>query len=355
MAEEKQNPFEGVSFQDLIDDSNVETVPEKKQEEKQEQEKSEEHDDPKDTPLDKIEDDEEGDDPLNDPADESEETLFDQLNKEFGFEIQESFNEDYDGIKTYVSKAGQELAKKEFEKLFEDFPEIADYIAHVENGGNPKDFYKSMSESFSMSNIEITDDNEDVQVSVIRQKLLSDGLDKEDVDEKIESYKSAALLKKEAESALKILVKREELQKKADREQYEQNQKLEQEKYNKQLEEITGVIKSGVLANVQVPEKDKQGFYNFLFQPVDKSGITQRDLALKSMDTKQKLELEYILYKKLDIRNLILAKKQEKDLTFLRKQADKEKSEGQRRSTQSVRKDAPKSVLPEGVTISDFL
>lgn len=290
-----------------------------------------------------------GDDPENKADEETEVSLFHQLNEEFGIELEDEFNEDYDGIKGYVQKVGTELATRQLNELFERFPVAAELIDYMSSGGDPRKFFESGIPD--LSNLTLTEDNESMQEKVMRMKLRDDGFDESDIDERIEAYKSAAMLHKESEAALKILKKRQETEMEQMRLEKEREENEQKEEYQKFVSDTSEVIKKGTLANVQIPEKEKKAFLEYIFRPVDKTGRTQRELQREKLSLEQRLELEYLVYKGLNIGDVIIAKKQTQSLAHLRKNAEKEASSMQRNGKSPQKQ---KTALPEGYSLESL-
>lgn len=350
MQKENAMDLGGISLENLFTDEVIETK-ETKVEDRIENEEEE-----KDTGLsDEIpQPGEEQDKDIPEPTDgegdgESEVSLFHQLNEEFGIETEESFNEDYNGIKGYVQKVGTELATRQLNELFERFPVAAELIDYMASGGDPQKFFETGIPD--LSNLQLTEENEPMQEKVMRMKLRDDGFEEADINERIEAYKSAAMLHKESEAALKVLRKRQESDNEQMKVETEREQRQQQDEYNRFVSDTSEVIKKGTLANVQIPEKEKKAFLEFIFRPVDKQGRTQREVQREKLSLEQRLELEYLVYKGLNIGDVIVAKKQTQNLAHLRKNAEKEASKMQRNGSSPQKQ---KTALPEGYSLDSL-
>lgn len=295
----------------------------------------------------------EGGEGNGDDADTGDEPgLFAQLNQDFGFEFEEDFQEDYDGIKGYVTKASEEVAKRNLEELFVQFPAMAEMFDFVMRGGTEEQFFNLRKEEVDFSTIQLTDTDEATMEKVVRLKMVADGYSEDEIQEKLEVYKSAAILKSEAESALKMLTKRQ-AQKKAES-IAENERKVAEEKrmYEEFVQSTVATINKGTLKNIQIPEKDKKAFEAFIFQPVDKQGRAARDVVREKMTLEEKLELEYLVFKGLKLSDIIVAKKTTQDLSHLRKNVDKENSQSSRNGN-SARKSV--AGLPADMKITDII
>lgn len=279
--------------------------------------------------------------------------LFSQLNQDFGFEFEGEFKEDYDGIKDYVGKASEELSKRNLEELFRQFPAMAEMFDFVMQGGTEEQYFNLRKETVDFSSLEIKDTDEVTQERILRIKLSEEGYDEAEINAKIDAYKSAVILKDEAKSALKLLVKKQ-AQKKNDELSYIQKEAEENErKYREFVQSTQSVISKGTLMNIQIPEKDKKAFVEFIFQPIDKSGRSARDIAREKMTLEERLELEYLVFKGMKVDNLILSKKQTTSLSHLRKNADKETAQASRSGQSAQRLNT--SGIPAGMTINDLI
>lgn len=348
MSTEKQNPLQGVTIQQMFQDEPIVDETNKDQTQDPPGDDADENKDQSpalDENGNEIKDN--ADEPKDEPVD-----LFSQLNQEFGFEFEEEFQEDYDGIKTYMSKASEELAKRQLEELFTAYPAAAQFFDFLSKGGSEEQFFNFKQNTVDFQNLTIVEGDEAMQERIIRMKLTEDGFEEDEIKAKLESYKSAVLLEGEAKSALKVLKKRDESRQAELMRQQEEEAQASHREYQELITSTQNIVKKGVLQNVQIPEKEKKGFIDFLFAPVDKTGKTKRDVSRETLTLEQKLELEYLVYKGMKLSDLITAKKQTQDLSHLRKNADKENAQQQRNGQSS--KQQKIAGLPEGMTFQDM-
>ena len=59
---------------------------------------------------------------------------------------------------------------------------------------------------------------------------------------------------------------------------------------------------------LQVPEKEKSKFFNYLSQPVSKEGYTQRDVDHAEANMEVKLAIDYLMYKGFNLKDIIKTK-----------------------------------------------
>lgn len=347
--EKKAPDFSGISFNSLFQDEVIDQTDTKEENEDKDQNSKEIVDQNTEEVENKTDETQASNDDESEGGDESTVSLFQQLNEDFGLELEGEFKEDYEGIKGYVQKAGSEIAARQLNELFEKFPVAAEFIDYLASGGKPQNFFETSIPD--LGNLEVNEENEAMQEKIVRMKLRDDGLDDSDIDERIEAYKSAALLHNESQAALKIMKKRRESEILEQQREQQEQERLAQEEYRLFVENTQSVIKKGDLANVRIPEKEKKSFLEFIFKPVDKSGRTQREVMREKLTLEQRLELEYLVYKGLNVGDIITAKKQTQNLAHLRKNAEKEASANQRNGATVTK---PKPALPDGYSLKDL-
>jgi hypothetical protein len=104
------------------------------------------------------------------------------------------------------------------------------------------------------------------------------------------------------------------------KEQMAAQQKQQQEFWDGVSETIQN---SNEFAGLQVPEKEKSKFFNYISRPVDKNGYTQRDIDHVEADMETKLAIDYLMYKGFNLNDIINTKAKTKATRSLRDKISK--------------------------------
>jgi len=245
--------------------------------------------------------------PNPDPDPDPELGTVESLMSEFGFTPAEgkTYEETYEGIRELMSDITQAAEASVFASLAESLPDVAQFLEFRMNGGKPEDFFNTMKTINNYKNIQITETNVDVQKQVYKDFLVRTGFTPEEAEEEIIEAEQLNVLEKKSRLALSKLtaITEAEFTKEQETRAKEQEaaRKKQEEDDRKEWEAIQTTIKSGKLGNFEVPEPDKANFWRWLTAPIDKQGTTGRAKAQASLTLDQRLAVEYLIYKGIDI------------------------------------------------------
>ena len=221
----------------------------------------------------------------------------------YEFEEGEEFPEDIQGIANFTKKAAAQLSDQNMSTLFEQYPDVEEYLKYRSEGGNPNQYFelaRKMTDYDAITDDSIKGDV-DLQKSVISDLYSRHGYSDTEIREIVKDLEDSELLQKTALSSgnkLKALTAQE-------REQDLANQAakaaFDKEENVKTWQTISDTIATGNLKGFVVPEKEKKNFHNWMSKPVDAKGTTQRAVDMAQMDTESSLALEYLYYKKFDL------------------------------------------------------
>jgi len=160
------------------------------------------------------------------------------------------------------------------------------------------------------------------------------GHDKEFINELLEDYEDTGKLYKKADAAKAALGKYQQQQREEMFEQQRQSN-IEQQKVQKEFwDGVADTIEnSQEFAGINIPQKDKNKFFNYISKPVDQEGRTQRDLDHSGADMDVKLAIDYLMYKGFDINSLVSKKAKTQSTRTLR-----DKLAGRQESIKSAKK-----------------
>lgn len=298
--------------------------------------------DPDPDPDDSNDPDPDPNDPDPDDPDKNEPTVVQELAQEMGIELgeDEEFEDSIEGVKKFTVKAAEELATAQLENIFEQLPDVKEYMQFRINGGDPKEYQKA-STATDYEALEIGEDDTSTQKMVIREHLVREGYEKEEIQEMLEDFEDTGMLFKQSKRYQKRLITADKKAKEA----LVENQRIEAEKQEKQNQktwkEIKEIVDGGELQGVVIPKTDQKGFMDWMSKPVDDKGNTARTLEKAKMSREQMLTIEYLVYKKLNLNDLVTRKANSQNATKLK---DRLKDQKHKNRLPSSRQTAKRSV-----------
>lgn len=264
--------------------------------------------------------------PQDDDVDDDDSNLDDEpgsvafeIAKTLGFELENDYEDTVEGLTDMVKEISQSAAEEQLQALFQQFPEIQQHLDYVLAGGNSREFFQRQGQQIDYNSIEVQEDDINMQRAILAQFLQLKGHDNEFIQDTIDTYEDSGRLYNNAKKAKQHLSVYQEEQQKQFMEMQRQEYAKQQEQQNKFWEEVANTIESGnEFAGIRIPDKEKSKFFDYISQPVGKNGETQRDLDYQQSATDVKLAIDYMLYNKFDLSNLIEKKAKTKAAQNLR-------------------------------------
>lgn len=179
-------------------------------------------------------------------------------------------------------------------------PEYADeriqaLDAYVKNGGRFEDFYAAQQQQMNYDNLDI--ENEDVQRTVIRELLKTNGYTDSQINNKLERYESADMLEEEAEDALSRLkvIKQQETERLQQEQEAARRQAEEQNRqfFNDVNTQITNLTN---IRGISIPKEDRKALFDYIFK-VDADGVSQYQKDFNKNLSKNLIESAYFTMK----------------------------------------------------------
>jgi len=238
---------------------------------------------------------------VDEPAAEA--SMFATLSQKLGYEVEGDFAEDYDGLASYTTAVGEQIANERLQKMFEAYPDVAEYFEYRSNNGDPLKYFEAQQAELDYNSIEI-DDNLAVQKRVVIDGMRQAGFGDTEIGEMVDDLEDTGLLKKQAErylgrlKATQATRKEQLLQQQA---QQAEQQRAEAEAY---WASVQDTINTGNLKGLQIPQRQRGKFYDWMTTPINEQGFTQRDLDRQNIDQETALAVEYLLYQGFDLKKL---------------------------------------------------
>jgi hypothetical protein len=312
--------LDDITFDDVIGGDGVDTVAEiepieevaeQKEEVKEEpQAELEDIDDQEEELEEEIEEEDEQEEEVEEESDKQEvesteeSTVVSEILDSLGYEGE--YEDTAEGLTAMTKDIASQMADERIDEVLEKFPLVKKHMEYVLAGGESQKFMKAFDPTLDYNQMEIAEDDARSQKAILTDYFNQKGHDGDFIKEMLEDYEDSGKLFKKAEAAKQALGKVQAQEK----EQLVERQKAElQAQQEKQMEFWNGVqetIKeSKEFAGLQVPEREKTKFFNYLSKPVTKEGYTQRDLDHSEAEMEVKLAIDYLMYKGFNLENII--------------------------------------------------
>ena len=334
MDSKEKIQLDDITFDDVIAGDGVDTVAideiDKPVEEVKEEKPTNELDDIEDEVEEKeeeVEEKEEVEETSDDDVETSEETqdtVVSEVLSKLGYEVNEEYADTADGLAQMTKDIASEIADDRIDEVLEAFPLVKEHLQYVLNGGQSQDFMQAYDPNLDYNKIEIAEDDIRSQQAVLSDYFTTKGHDREFIKEMLEDYADSGKLHTKAEAARQALGKVQSQQK----EQLVERQKEQMAEQHRQQQEFWNGVSdtiqnSSEFAGLQVPEKEKSKFFNYISRPVNKDGYTQRDLDHVEADMETKLAIDYLMYKGFNLNDIINTKAKTKATKSLRDKISK--------------------------------
>jgi hypothetical protein len=249
------------------------------------------------------------DDEEDDVEDNGEESITDSIAKALGYELEKDYADTEEGLAEFTKDVAKEIAEDQLQALFEQFPTVQKHLDFVLAGGDPDKFFQTYNPSLDYGQIEIDRDDSRTQKGFLTEYLREKGHDDDFIKDMIEDYEDSGKLYDRALNAQKHLAAGQAREKEQIVVRQRETQKQQQQQTEEFWESVATTIEQGKeFAGIKIPDREKAKFFDYISKPVDKQGRTKRDVDYASAEMDAKLALDYLMYKKLELSDIISTK-----------------------------------------------
>jgi len=243
---------------------------------------------------------EEGDEEVYEPS------VVNEVLSNLGYDPDNEYEDSPEGLTQMTQDIASQIADDRIDNLLEAYPMVKEHLQYVMNGGESNTFLESTTKSGDYELLEIREDDINTQRNVLGNYLHMKGHEADFINELLEDYEDSGKLYGKSSAAKDAMAKYQQ----EHREQVQENQRVELSKQKEQNEEFWSGVANTIhdsreFAGIKITDKDKRSFYNYVSQPVDQSGKTQRDLDHQEADMEIKLAIDYLMYKGFNLEDII--------------------------------------------------
>ena len=191
------------------------------------------------------------------------------------------------------------------------------------------------------------------QKYILSEYFRANGHDDKFTNEILGDYQDGGRLFNKAQSAQQELV---QMQNQYKQQMVQQQQQQQQEQDKEQEKFWNGVYdtidQSKEFQGIQIPDREKSKFFDYLSQPVTKEGYTQRDVDYGEAEMDVKLAMDFLMYKGFNLEKLINTKARTKSTQSLKDRITKHQETV--KSARKVSKAPSKAVDIDDLDLSLF-
>tara|TARA_R100001594_G_C4016577_1_gene258220 strand:- start:45 stop:1193 length:1149 start_codon:yes stop_codon:yes gene_type:complete len=265
---------------------------------------------------------------------EVDDSVIGQVLSSLGYETEDKYEDTPEGLTKMAKDVGNQMAEEQLDVLFQKFPLVKDHLQYVMSGGNSQDFMAVNDPRGDYSRMKVQEKDLAGQKYVLSEYFKSKGHDNKFINELLDDYQESGKLFAKAQNAQKSLATAQQQYKK---QMLVQQQKAQQQQVQEQNKFWNGVYdtidKSKDFQGIQVAEREKGKFFDYLSKPVTKEGYTQRDIDYSKANMDVKLAMDYLMFKGFNLEKLIDKKAKTKSTQSL-----KNRIKGHQETIKSARK-----------------
>lgn len=214
------------------------------------------------------------------------------------------FEDSQDGYFKVAEYIGEHKAIGFITDMLGSNPELKNFYDHIQAGKNPMEFYRNRVEQKDYTTTNLKDNELGQELVLIDKYTKINKMDETNAKEFIALIKSTGKLEEKSKEAL---VELQNWQKElTEKEQLDNQAKIQADlkAQVKAVNEIKEVVNKGEVGNIVIPTTKRKEFIDYLTKEVA-PGATQSGVDFNQLPLNQKLMLEYMLFTKLDLNELV--------------------------------------------------
>jgi hypothetical protein len=255
---------------------------------------------------------------------DGESTVVSEVLTKLGYELDGEYEDTSEGLADMTKDVASKMADDRIDEVLEAFPLVKKHLDYVLSGGQSENFMQAHDPNLDYNQIELAQDDIRSQKAILSDYFKQKGHDKDFIQEMLGDYEDSGKLHSKADQARQALGKVQAQQKEqmlSDQKGMVQKQQAEQQEF---WNDVSNTIQeSKEFKGLQVPEKEKSKFFNYLSKPVSNEGYTQRDVDHSEADMEVKLAIDYLMYKGFNLQDIIKTKAKTQATKSLRQKISK--------------------------------
>jgi len=270
--------------------------------------------------LEEVEDEELEEDQEEEEVDENAEpTVVSEILEKLGYDPSDEYDDTPEGLLQMTKDVSSQMADDRIDEVLNNFPLVKQHLEYVLQGGQSNQFMAAHDPRTDYGEFELNENDTASQKVILANYFELKGHDKEFTNELLEDYEDSGKLFNKAAAAKEALGKYQQQQRETMFDQQRQETQRQEEQQQEFWNGVADTIKeSQEFAGITIPEREKSKFFNYLSQPVNNQGHTQRDLDHTEAEMPVKLAIDYLMYKGFNLDDIINKKASTKSVRTLR-------------------------------------
>tara|TARA_B110000858_G_scaffold156504_1_gene178924 strand:- start:18429 stop:19604 length:1176 start_codon:yes stop_codon:yes gene_type:complete len=253
-----------------------------------------------------------------------ESTVVKEVLDSLGFEGEYDYEDTPEGLKTLTLDVANKLAEEQLDNILETFPLVQRHLEYVMNGGESENFMKANDPQSDYGKLELTEKDIPMQRVVLRNYFKAKGHEDAMVNELLEDYEDSGKLFAKAELAKTQLSEAQTKQRLSMLEEQKKSNIKSQEEEKQFWSGIQKTIQeTDELAGISIPNREKNKFFKYISAPVNKQGQTQSMVDKSNNTNEQKLLMDYLMFKGLNLKEIIATKAKSQNTRSLKDRIQK--------------------------------
>lgn len=253
-----------------------------------------------------------------------ESTIVKEVLDSLGFEGEYDYEDTPEGLKTLTLDVANKLAEEQLDNILETFPLVQRHLEYVMNGGESEDFMRANDPQSDYGKLELTEKDIPMQRVVLRNYFKAKGHEDAMVNELLEDYEDSGKLFAKAELAKTQLSKAQAKQRLSMLEEQKKSNIKSQEEEKQFWRGIQKTIQeTDELAGISIPNREKNKFFKYISAPVNRQGQTQSMVDKSNNTNEQKLLMDYLMFKGLNLKEIIATKAKSQNTRSLKDRIQK--------------------------------
>lgn len=229
------------------------------------------------------------------------------------------YSDDDAGINDYANDVAGQLNEDWKSAFFNQTPELAEVSKHLLSGGT-MDTYNS---AVDYSKLDIATMNKDDKLKHIRRSFEVTGLGEDRINGLLQLFSDSNTIDAEVAKAIPALIANEASVATARNEAYDATMAQKRTDNINYWGTVNETVSTGKLADITIPETDKQGFFDYLSADADGKGNSQEMLDSGKETLEQQLQVKYLRFKGFDLSKLVDSKVRTEKVVSLRERMRK--------------------------------
>ena len=234
----------------------------------------------------------------NDQGGQDESGIIDTIRGKIGIELETSeFPETEEGVAQFATRAAEQIAQQEFQRIVNSDQLVRDVIEYQNNGGDPRELLYAKYPQTDYTQVEIENDNPEQHKQIVKDYYKELGETEEDISELISDLEQAGKLSDRAQKSLTKLAHNQKERAKKLKEQREQEEQKRQQEAKEFWDNIwNDISKKKDINGIQMPESEKRAFFEYISSPVTQDGMAKADVDRQQRDIDTQMMHDYIDY-----------------------------------------------------------